>query len=371
MKSAVHTFIVLSFLSVFFAGISQVFATDNYVPLTPIQYTFPSDAPDDCEERAVVLAKLNTLENKNGNTAYLQALTAYKECQTSLPAYLKGIYIGGVVIAGFLAVFSIVRGGFTLLFTDSILGHSEAKGIILRAIGGLLIVYASYILMNAINPQLGKDLDLSLSFPQIEDCSANGGVPSTPGGICINDYNVLSDFADAGGLRDALEHYGEDLDQRFEEVVATQQKAQQIAADRATLEERLEEGDYESVEEASEIVREIASKKVQEIEVRNYEQVKNKLDFNRIDMLHCLSGDGPCKDTNGNTLRTLFLGTRSAAQISRDKITAQQYLEAARGYVNKQIPKLEAVGLTEEITVLRGKLTLMESQYTRYNPPDP
>src|SRR3989344_1559500 len=83
------------------------------------------------------------------------------------PRYLRTIYNIGIGLAGLFAVVSIVRGGFTLLFTDSILGHSEAKGIILRAVGGVLIVYASYILMNQISPSLGRELDLSLAFEKV------------------------------------------------------------------------------------------------------------------------------------------------------------------------------------------------------------
>ncbi len=110
----------------------------NYVPLAPID--------------------VNGSEFKTG-----------QECKapTCFPRYLRTIYNVGVAIAGLFAVFAIVRGGFTLLFTDSILGHSEGKGQILRALGGLVIVYGSYIFMNQINPALGRDLDLSLSFPRI------------------------------------------------------------------------------------------------------------------------------------------------------------------------------------------------------------
>ncbi len=87
---------------------------------------------------------------------------------TCFPRYLRTIYNVGIGLAGLFAVFSIVRGGFTLIFTDSILGHSEAKGIILRALGGLVIVYSSYIFMNQISPSLGSDLDLSFNFPSIQ-----------------------------------------------------------------------------------------------------------------------------------------------------------------------------------------------------------
>lgn len=85
-----------------------------------------------------------------------------------LPKYLRAVYDAGILLAGLFAVVAIVRGGFTLLWTDSILGHSEAKGIILRAVGGLLVVYSSFILMNLINPQLANDLNLSLRFPSIQ-----------------------------------------------------------------------------------------------------------------------------------------------------------------------------------------------------------
>lgn len=83
------------------------------------------------------------------------------------PKYLRTIYNVGIALAGLFAVVSIVRGGFELMFTDSILGRSEGKAIILRALGGLVIVYSSYILMNTINPALGRDLDLALQFPRI------------------------------------------------------------------------------------------------------------------------------------------------------------------------------------------------------------
>jgi hypothetical protein len=93
----------------------------------------------------------------------------FSKCQapTCFPRYLRTIYNIGIVLAGLFAVVSIVRGGFELMFTDSILGRSEGKGMILRALGGLLVVYSSYILMNMINPALGRDLDLALQFPHI------------------------------------------------------------------------------------------------------------------------------------------------------------------------------------------------------------
>ena len=102
---------------------------------------------------------------------------------TSIPdlgTYLRGVYLTGVALAGLFAVFSIVRGGFTLLFTDSILGHMEGKQQLLHAVGGLIIVYSSYILMSAVSPSLSTNLDLSLKFARVK----------TPPGVFDNLLNL-------------------------------------------------------------------------------------------------------------------------------------------------------------------------------------
>lgn len=85
-----------------------------------------------------------------------------------LPKYLRTLYNTGVALAGLFLVFSIVRGGFELMWTDSILGKLEGKKIILQALGGAVIVYSSYLLMNVINPQLADDLNLALDFPRVQ-----------------------------------------------------------------------------------------------------------------------------------------------------------------------------------------------------------
>ena len=141
------TILACAFLATLFLGMgTSVFAGEpiappiNYTPLAPLPETGPCTGTE---------------------------LHCLPEKVLTLGGYLRGVYILGVILAGLFAVFSIVRGGFQLLWTDSILGHSEGKAIILRALGGLLIVYSSYILMNVINPQLGRDLNLELKLPQI------------------------------------------------------------------------------------------------------------------------------------------------------------------------------------------------------------
>ena len=135
-----------------FAPAPLVFAQD-YVPLAPITGAGINDA--------------DKFESCTAASQYAKDGTLIKEADC-LPKYLTTIYNMGIALAGLFLVFSIVRGGFTLMFTDSILGKLEGKKIILQAMGGAVIVFSSYLLMNMINPQLASNLNLSLKFPRIQ-----------------------------------------------------------------------------------------------------------------------------------------------------------------------------------------------------------
>jgi len=191
MKKNFIMLVGLASVSMTAAFAMPMFAAESYTPLAPISFTIKGDSFN-CEALQAKMTQLSQKDRKSQE--YLNAKQAYKNtCKTSLPEYLRGIYYGGVILAGFLAVFAIVRGGFTLLFTDSILGHSEAKGIILRALGGLVIVYSSYLLMNTINPQLGRDLNVSLEFPRFVNCRE--GYDPKPNEQCIK-MSTLDRFLD-------------------------------------------------------------------------------------------------------------------------------------------------------------------------------
>ena len=184
MKSALHIFALFFAIALFAAHMPAVFATnvESYVPMAPITYTIPGDTGNLCERLQNELTKIQDKRSP----AYQTKTGEYKgACKTSLPEYLRGVYIAGIYLAGIFAVLSIVRGGFTLMWTDSFLARNEAKGIILRALGGLMIVYSSYLFVNAINPQLGKDLNLSLDFPRVK----------------LQDPSAFANFLDVGGSR--------------------------------------------------------------------------------------------------------------------------------------------------------------------------
>ena len=78
-----------------------------------------------------------------------------------LGTYLTGIFKVGIAVAGVLAFLMIVIGGFQYLSTDAITGKEEGKQRIARALGGLILALASYIILYTINPNL---VSLNLNF---------------------------------------------------------------------------------------------------------------------------------------------------------------------------------------------------------------
>ncbi|MCR4311270.1 MAG: hypothetical protein NUV54_01745 [Candidatus Taylorbacteria bacterium] len=94
--------------------------------------------------------------------------------ETNLSLYLTGMFKFGVAAAGVLAFITIVWGGFTYLSTDSIMGKEEGKYYIQRALGGLVLALASYIILNTINSKL---VDLDLYFGEPVEQKDRGGPP--------------------------------------------------------------------------------------------------------------------------------------------------------------------------------------------------
>lgn len=205
-------------LFVFLAPVFASAVNINYTPLAPIPGTVTSDT--ECTK-----------------------IPTPASCKvTNLGTYLHGIYMTGVALAGLFVVFSIVRGGFTLLFTDSILGKTEGKSQILHALGGLLIVFSSFLLMNTINPQLGRDLNLNLSFPQKNITPFVGTVkPITD----LQERLLLAlSKKEAGAVADAQKWTQEAADWEKEAAIfpsddprkkAYLETAQQLRADAATV----------------------------------------------------------------------------------------------------------------------------------------
>ncbi len=85
--------------------------------------------------------------------------------------YINLMFKLAIALSGVFAVFVIVMGGFQYLSTDSIYGKSEGKEKIWRAIEGLIMVLASYLILYTINPkyvQLDPNVITPLNLKEIK-----------------------------------------------------------------------------------------------------------------------------------------------------------------------------------------------------------
>jgi len=100
--------------------------------------------------------------------------------------YLNSLYQLGVAVATGLALIYITIGGVQYASTDSVTGSTEGKKTIQNALLGLLVVLGSWVMLNAINPDL-----LTNSFNL---------TPLTPFGLNVNgDVNAAGVGTGGGG----------------------------------------------------------------------------------------------------------------------------------------------------------------------------
>lgn len=95
--------------------------------------------------------------------------------RTNLSYYLTGMFKVGVISAGILAFLMMVWGGLSYLSTDVITGKEEGKARIQRALGGLVLALASYIILYTINPNL---VSLNLNFGPAANPQAGLNAPA-------------------------------------------------------------------------------------------------------------------------------------------------------------------------------------------------
>ncbi len=78
-----------------------------------------------------------------------------------LGTYLQKLFTFVLGMAGVLAVFMIVAGGFTKMSSDSLFKQNEGTKMITNAVSGLALALGSWLILNTISPNLLK-FDFSL-----------------------------------------------------------------------------------------------------------------------------------------------------------------------------------------------------------------
>jgi len=106
------------------------------------------------------------------------------EVVTSPAEYISKLYIAAAMIAGILAVGMIVYAGFLWMTSPAIGKIEEAKNRIWSAIIGVILLLASYLILNTINPDLVNLKLGSVDFGNVESKNPlNSGVIGKEPGI--------------------------------------------------------------------------------------------------------------------------------------------------------------------------------------------
>lgn len=167
--------------------------------------------------------------------------TTVADGSTDLNNYLAGGFKLGIALAGVLAFLMIVIGGFQYLSTDAMTGKEEGKERIERAVGGLVLALASYIILYTINPNL---VELDLEFGRQLTQAPEVNRPPSPNEQQLQDFRDAQEAraARAGAAADEQERIAREMlyeaDNNFalsdEEVAILESKAQDLMG-RASL----------------------------------------------------------------------------------------------------------------------------------------
>lgn len=188
-KKLLSILVLLIIVSVFFSFYSLVSAQQEEDILR--QYEKPYYTPE----------QIKAVEQKGGTptqtSAPAQLGTKPWPVETALPGIPKGttfsdpgqyickLYTIGLKAAGILAVLMIVYAGFLWMTSPAIAKIEQAKGMIWGAVGGLVLLFASYLILNTINPDL-----LKCSLPTLSFAPISPGQPTATGTSPAGNHNL-------------------------------------------------------------------------------------------------------------------------------------------------------------------------------------
>lgn len=112
--------------------------------------------------------------------------------KTNTFEYLPSLFRMMIGLAGILAVVMIILGGIKYMSTDAWSEKSEAQKTINNALGGLLLVISSWLILYTINPRL---IEINLDPEKQDVCNEEGvcnelpGLPSITNTTCLGCTN--------------------------------------------------------------------------------------------------------------------------------------------------------------------------------------
>lgn len=139
-------------------GVTQ---TTQSITTTTSQGTSPTTTPGDTNP--TILNPTNPTVTQGGEGESYELLAplpifgkVFNASGKSFGDYLSIMFTFFVSFAGVLAVVMLIFGGIQYMSTDAVSGKSDGISKMEQAIWGLLIVLASYVILNTVNPNLVK-----------------------------------------------------------------------------------------------------------------------------------------------------------------------------------------------------------------------
>lgn len=122
-----------------------------------------------------------------------------------LPPYIRTIFRLAIGIAGVIAVIIIVWAGIEYMMSDIVFKKEDAKSRIWSALGGLVLLIGSVVILNTINPDL-LNLGFKLTNVSVQVSEDDPSPVTNTGKVCVGrgpggeGYTVGADWATASGL---------------------------------------------------------------------------------------------------------------------------------------------------------------------------
>lgn len=122
--------------------------------------------------------------------------------ETTLPQYVKGFIQLSIGISAVFAIVMIVIGGFQYMTSDALQGKQDGKTRIKNSAIGILLIAASFIILQTINPDL---LDIKLKIDASPTAQSGTQTGQLSAGSIAGRRMTDAEIAESNALRDRLE----------------------------------------------------------------------------------------------------------------------------------------------------------------------
>lgn len=144
---------------------AQFRSTGQYCPIGQTPLDFGTSCTQDSSTQLVSISNINANPGNviadEFSTEPLAPLPGFTG-DPGLGEWLQNFFTFMIVVAGILALITIIRGGIVYATTDAFSKKQDGKTYIINAIVGLILALGAWVILNTINPNLASNLGISI-----------------------------------------------------------------------------------------------------------------------------------------------------------------------------------------------------------------